>query len=149
MKVLIKYAADDGTEFSSPHEAEAHDGLLREIDEVLATLRPVPEGSHDFDEGKTWVQQDARTAKAAEMRLIQMAARGCDTICTLLPMLADIHGKVNSETIARLLSEHGMHSLARAWMRFERMDAEWREFAQPSFKYTLHPVFVTGTGTAN
>lgn len=39
-----------------------------------------------------------------------------------------------------------MAGLRRAWMRFERMDEQWREFSQPYFKSKCHPVIAPGSG---
>lgn len=57
MKLIEKYVANDGTEFSSAEKCLAHEALCAEIDAVMARLPQIPVADHcEFENGHGYIQ---------------------------------------------------------------------------------------------
>lgn len=132
-KAITMYEAEDGTRFGTLERAEQHDELCRVLEDVMAQLRPVPEG--DFgNERRGYVQQDPAAVRAVKVRLVEIAAA--------LPHMGWFQERLDAGEAAevhpmsyggRIMSECAPRPLGYAWSRLARIDDRGREWEQPYF----------------
>jgi len=135
MRVVQKYIADDGLEFSDEAACARYESVCAEVEQIMATLAAVPDlPSCEFANGAGYLQHDPATAKAARTALLAIANR-------IMPhkwfeqSITD--ESVHPSWAGRLIGEMNEKCMWKAWRRFECMTPDFREFGQSYF--VSHP----------
>lgn len=129
MKIITKYKAIDGVEFDDQAECVNYEILIRDVDNVMSLLNPIPDDT-DFYSGKGYVQQDEKIFKRVKDNLLLLIYKKIkhDWIVKSLNGY-DIHHSY----ISRLLSDYGINPFINAWCRISCTDSQHREWGQPYY----------------
>ena len=138
MKAIIKYQANDGSEWESEDKALEREDLLIMIEDITkACLKPTPRDGNWVG----YVQQHPAAVLDYKHTLMRIAKQegvygkcaGCECIWD-----ADPKGIRHSGGIAnRYIDDGGSEPLRRAWQRLSCMDENYREYNQPY--YAINP----------
>jgi hypothetical protein len=138
-KAITKYQAEDGSEFVTEAEAQAHDRLCAETADIIKLLHPIPEDC-DFSNGGGFVQQIPAVALAVQRGIVKVARRyfNRDEIYDRHFDYAENAEKpVGYTFVGRLINDGCPNVLYGAWHRIMCMDENFREWGQPYF--ASHP----------
>lgn len=141
MKQIIKYAADDGAEFSDETKCREYEALCAEIQGILDTLPKLPENDGCcFTNGSGYIQHDRIAFLAAREALLKIAQRFTDH-----HWLQESIDKADADPsyAARIISECCPSVLGRAFYRVQCTSAvSFREYGQ--LYYVANPDKVEG-----
>lgn len=135
MKRIVKYQADDGTEWPEAEAAQKRDQLIADVrDATAGVLKPRPEISHF----RGYVRQDPARVLQYKAALLRLAHRELPNLVTEADA-ANPAGMHNNSIIIRYLDDCGREAkpIAQAWWRLQCIDEEGREWEQPY--YALNP----------
>lgn len=135
MKAVIKYQANDGSEWNTAEQAETRDKLHIQVEAIMAPLGQVPEAVRD---GRGWLQHELETVLTAKDGILELCRSfGYDIN---YPVFKNPGRECHAlGIIGRILSDDG-GPLGRAWSRFGRIDEQGREHQQPYYAYTAGPL---------
>ena len=123
MKTIVKFRADDGSEWAKPEDAEARDHLCAQVAVVMAPLGSTPK---EVKDGKGWLQHNPETV----LRVKDAFGVLCfEHGFNFKGAGRDWHP---FSIVGRVLSDTG-GPLDDAWHRFQRIDADGREHEQPYY----------------
>ena len=134
MKDIIKYVADDGTEFTVRQDCITYEEQCNEVLLIMKELPTHPD-TCDFSNGSGYLQHEDRLLEVAKFRLLTLAH-------VIMPnpifKQAITNSKVHHSHPGRLIGEMQNKALRRAWHRFECIDTRNREWGQPYFANNQH-----------
>lgn len=134
MRTIIKYQADDGTEWAEAEAAHQRDRLIADVREATAgILKPRPEtGSF-----RGYIKQDPARVLQYKAALLRLAQREIPDY-VMNEHVADPSSVSNNSILVRILDEGGTtRPIAQAWWRLQTIDDEGREWEQPY--YAINP----------
>lgn len=128
MKQIIKFKADDGTEFDSEMSCKEYEVICARVEAIVCELPPRPNLPHcHYENGGGYLQHDPVAFKQVRYRLLELANE-----------LSPHHWFVeamNDENVhpsypARLIGEMPYRALDKAWSRIYCTDKQFREWGQ-------------------
>ena len=132
MKVIIKYAANDNSEWQTEAEALKRDALLLEVESIMCKLKPKPikdEGCK-FANGYYFIQQDSVIVKKVRFDFLELVKKYINHKWVEQTQNGeDIH----PSWVSRLLGDYGIDPLCNAWYRLSNIDKQFREWGQGYF----------------
>lgn len=135
MKTLIKYQANDGSEWADKHEAEKRDALCHRVDVAMSPLGDTPRAVKD---GKGWLQHNLETVNVAKDSILDICR--AEGMAEHFPVFRnrgrDCHPL---SAVGRILDDND-DPLSHAWSRFARIDEQGREHEQPFYAYNNGPL---------
>lgn len=133
MKAITLYQAVDGSNWPTEAEALERDALCSHVDAAMALLKPRPKDVA-FDNGGSFVQQEAERWLAAKQRIVDLSAA-----VTGHKVFDNIAEDIHPQSIAGyILSEVG-GPLNAGWYRISCIDDQLREWGQPYFVNNPNP----------
>ena len=72
MEAIIKYKANDGSEWNNAEKATERDNLISTVDGIMSALYPVPNDTN-FANGHGYIQQDAKALANVKADLFHVA----------------------------------------------------------------------------
>jgi hypothetical protein len=134
MKIITKYKANDGSEWTDINDALKRDELCDSVNEVMHPLGRVPKAVED---GKGWLQHDLETVLRAKDGIFQICRE--EGLNKNFQIFDNPGREVHPMSIAgRILDDIG-GPLNYAWARFCRIDDKGREHQQCYYAYTAGP----------
>jgi hypothetical protein len=131
MKIITKYQAYNGTEFTDQAECEAYEARSRRADDIIALLPPKPElPGCEFENGGGFLQHDRVTFLNVRRQLLELGKEEFQH-SWFDQSLAD--ESVHPSYVARLLGDGSNKQLERAWHRISCTDKQYREWGQPYY----------------
>lgn len=128
---IIKYRADDGSEWKTIAEAVTRDVLCGEIGAVMEPL-----GDRVRIDSNQYVQHDPATVIKCRVGILALAAREFPSFDIFSHKPPE---EVHPRSIAsRILDDLG-GPLCRAWNRFSCIDEQGREYEQPYYAINGNP----------
>lgn len=129
METIIKFKANDGTEFMDKQECADYELLIDRVNSIMNTL-PKPPSSREFLNGCGYLQHDKLKLRNAKVSLL--------VLCQEYTNHRWVQQTMDDETVhpswvARVLGDYGIRPLERAWYRFQCIDSLYREWGQPYF----------------
>lgn len=131
MEVITKFKAIDGQEFTSETECLKYELLIKRVDEVMALLPPMPKGDGcSFANGDGYLLHDKKTLREAQVKILEICKEYIDHKW--------IQQSIDDETVhpsyvGRLIGDHGIRPIDKAWYRFSCVDNQSREWGQPYY----------------
>ena len=135
MEKVIRYKANDGSEWDSAGPCEARDEMIREVDDAMKLLKPTP----DECNWKGYVQQCRFSVARCKADLYEVAKQE-GVLKWWIDSQKNDHGKndvqlineVHPSWFGRML-DGGHAPLSDAYHRLCCIDSEFREWNQPYF----------------
>jgi hypothetical protein len=139
MEKVIRYKANDGSEWDSAGPCEARDEMIREVDAAMKLLKPTPNDCN----WKGYVQQSEAAVTQCKELLYAIANRE-GVLKWWIDGQKREHGKTDSDFIYRVhaswfgrMLDGGHEPLGSAYGRLCSIDDKFREWNQPY--YASHP----------
>lgn len=131
MKLVERYVAEDGTEFSTEAKCMVYENKLRKANDIMSNLKPLPKDSHcDFANGDGYIQQDIDRAKVCAEAILELVKS-----CTGEEIYDKAKGKAfecRYGIIGRYLCDNE-HPANSAWCRLGCIDNNGKEWGQAYF----------------
>jgi len=137
MRTILKYIANDNSEWDTPEKAETRDFLIERVNGIMAPLFVSDAVQRNLEANKGYWQHDLDAVYAAREGIMQICReRGYEGH---YPCFKHHGREVHPlSVVGRILSETD-EPLARAWNRFMRIDDQGREWQQCYLAYTATP----------
>lgn len=136
MKTVIRYKADDGTEWTDEASCLKRDALIAAVaDATAGLLMPRPDAI-EFDNGHGFVRHSLADVRRYKVALLTLAQRELPSFAGPTQLGADPDQIHPMGIVCRWLDECSP-PIARAWHRLMCIDSEGREWGQPY--YAMHP----------
>lgn len=130
MKQIIKWQAEDGSEFTDMAECLSYESLCAQVADVMAAFPPKPENDGcSFSNGGGFLQLSEAVVKDVRLKLLDIVATKISH--RWVDESRDM--RVDASYVDRLLGDYGIRPLCRAWSRISCIDKQWREWGQPFF----------------
>lgn len=133
MEAIVKYKANDGTEFLDRLECEKYESLIKRVDHVMSPLVKIPD-TIDFANGHGYIQQDDLKFKSVRMTLLHLMLEYVDHKWIRQSIDDDT---IHPSWVARYIGDTMYTPLYKAWHRISCTDEQFREWGQPY--YRNHP----------
>lgn len=134
MQSVIKFKADDGSEWSTEVAALKRDRLCARINQAM---RPLGPANPLMRAGKGWVQHDLETVNRCKDAIVEICLE--EGLGKSFPVFNNKGRNIHPLSVAgRILDDYG-GPLNEAWNRFCRIDPKGREHQQCYFAYTGGP----------
>lgn len=134
MKAILKYQANDGSEWSKESDAKNRDDMMLRVEEAMAPLGPKPTREQ---EDKGWIQHNPETVIQCMQGILDLCKPDFAPSCPVFNTPAkDVHPM---SIIGRILCDSGSGPRETAWRRFANIDPHGREHEQPYYAYTAGP----------
>ncbi len=130
MKAIIKYLADDGTEWTNEQSCQSRDALVRNI-QTISMILPARPDAISFTNGEGFIQHDEDHVQRYRNALL-------DQMPNEKWVQETREGKRHVSHLARILSDGPASPLTRAWFRLMDIDDKFREWGQPYFAANPH-----------
>lgn len=133
MKQIIKWEAEDGTEFLTQEEAAQHEAIAEKVKVIVAPLGKLPDGV-EFANGQLgYIQHDLDTMLSVRSKLLMLAAATCSSgLSWITDALED--ASIHPTYPGRIIGEYSPRPIQKAWDRFYCIDRLGREWGQPFFR---------------
>ena len=123
MKVITKYVANNGIEFTTEKECVEQDALIIQVENIMSDINPLPKKDDGcrFGNGYYFIQQDLKRVSEVKRKIL-----------TLIKVY------VNHHWIEDTLNKENIHPsyimpLSNAWCRISNIDKLGREWGQGYF----------------
>jgi hypothetical protein len=143
MKTITKFQADDGCEFKTSDECQAHESLCAAVVKIMSKLTAEPKDDHcNFSNGRGYIQHDPLTFLDVRNALLELGAAQFSEDSNLRVWFEQCKdGKRHVYWISRLLDDNGQLVILRAWNRIMNTDDSFREWGQMYF--VLNPNLIS------
>ena len=130
MKVITKYKAYDGVEFTDEKLCHEHERNCDTASNIMVSLPENPD-SCDFSNGSGYLQHEAGLLLSVRNEFLEFTKRYTDHkwIQETIDKGFDAHASYES----RILGEVLPNSIHKHWYRFSCIDSECREWGQPCY----------------
>ncbi|SRR6266436_2273587 len=126
MKAIVKYEANDGSEFDDPGKCSEYEGFCQEIINLTAAWPETPINGDGF------VQQDKIIVLQVQRAMIDFFERiHWKDHHTEWAKAANV--PVGLTLIGRYVDDAGTNPERRIWRRIARLDKKFREYEQPYY----------------
>jgi hypothetical protein len=132
MKKIVKYIADDGIEFNSIDDCNAHEHSCKTAILIMKDLSDIPKGC-DFANGSGYIKHDCKKVQSVRNIFLKFCMQYTDH--NSIQGLID--GTTHISHANRYLSEVLPNSILKHWARFNCIDKDGLEWGQPY--YAIHP----------
>lgn len=134
MRAILKFKANDGSEWDDEAAAIKRDKLVEKVDAAMKPLGKVPEAVED---GKGWLQHNLEVVYKAKDDILDICRE--QGLHEHYPVFNEQGRKCHAlSVIGRILDDYH-DPLSKAWSRFARIDEKGREHQQCYFAYTNGP----------
>lgn len=133
MNTIIKYVADDGTEFSQQKDCLEYENLAEKIKDIMSALPSRPSNT-DFSNGRGYIQHQKTAFNKAKKELIDIVADWFGVKHLKKEKPENVHPMC---IIGRYIDDSGNRAMNSAWYRIQCTDSQYREWGQPY--YAAHP----------
>lgn len=128
MEEIIKYKANDGTEFGELMKCVDYENLIIEMKDILKELIPIPE-DNSFQNGCGYIQQNKTSYLRVRNNILKIAQRYCDH--KWLQQSIDRGLEAHSSWAGRMINECCPRPIDHAWYRIMATDTNtFREYGQ-------------------
>jgi hypothetical protein len=131
MKEIKRFESEDGKIFKTEIECNKHEKLIKNIKFIMSQLEPLPkESGCKFENGDGYIQQDKTMVNKAMIELVKLSKIkdpdyiNKDFYKNPFAWRNGILGRIFSDSSDLFYHE---------WIRFMRMDEQYREWGQPYF----------------
>jgi hypothetical protein len=130
MKLITKYQADDGSEWSTAEQAQDRDLLCERVSAVMSAWPAHPENDGcEFLNGGGYIQLSEHLFDQVKDQLLDIIKERVDH-----KEVEQIRSKkAPLNLVAMLISDCGMGPVNAAWRRLSCVDSYFREWGQPYF----------------
>lgn len=120
MKVITKFKAIDGTEFTKENECLKYELLIKRVNEIMALLPPTPnDDGCNYSNGSGYLQHEKQIFRNAQIKLLEICKEYIDH--KWIQETIDDEN-LHSSYVGRLLSDYAIKPLNNAWYRFSCID---------------------------
>lgn len=132
MKELLKYVADDNTEFTEKDKCIVYETLCDRVKLLMSDLPEHP-NTCDFSNGSGYIQHNKDVVIAVRTKLLDIISEYIDHKWVQESKELNIHPSY----VGRLVGDYDIRPLSSAWSRINCINwTSFREYGQPY--YTDH-----------
>ena len=131
MKTVLKYVADDGSEFESEQQCVEYEDLAKEVNDLLALLPERPSNC-DFSNGGGYIQHDKDIFLNMREALLKIVMR-YSTHRWIREALEK--PEVHPSWVGRIINDSCPRPIRSAWDRIHCTSKDFKEYGQPYYAY--------------
>lgn len=132
MKEIIKYIAEDGTEFYESDKCRLYEKTIENVKTIMSQIEARPENDNSqFVNGYGYIQHNKDTLLNTRNELLYLIMK--ENNHPWFKQTIDKGWNAHSSYAGRIIDEMNIKAFNSAWYRFMCIDEKGREWGQPFF----------------